>query len=67
MSQLYASLFYQPDVTAIFSDRALLRYMIQAEVALAKAQAQLDIIPTSAATIIEYIGVQPVKICLIRQ
>ena len=56
MSQLYASLFYQPDVTAIFSDRALLRYMIQAEVALAKAQAQLDIIPTSAATIIEQVG-----------
>lgn len=56
MSQLYASLFYQPDVTAIFSDRALLGYMIQAEVALAKAQAQINIIPRAAATIIEQIG-----------
>jgi 3-carboxy-cis,cis-muconate cycloisomerase len=56
MSQLYASLFYQPDVTEIFSDRALLSYMIQAEVALAKAQAQLNVIPTSTATIIEQVG-----------
>ena len=56
MSQLYASLFYQPDVTAIFSDRALLGYMIQVEAALAKAQAQINIIPRAAATIIEQIG-----------
>ncbi|WHP06031.1 MULTISPECIES: 3-carboxy-cis,cis-muconate cycloisomerase [Acinetobacter] len=56
MSQLYASLFYQPDVTAIFSDQALLSYMIQAEVALAKAQAQVSVIPASAATLIEQIG-----------
>ncbi|ENW91678.1 3-carboxy-cis,cis-muconate cycloisomerase [Acinetobacter dispersus] len=56
MSQLYASLFYQPEVTAIFSDEALLSYMIQAEVALAKAQAQVKVIPASAATIIEQVG-----------
>ncbi|MEN8368447.1 3-carboxy-cis,cis-muconate cycloisomerase [Acinetobacter bereziniae] len=56
MSQLYASLFYQPDVTAIFSDQALLGYMIQAEVALAKAQAQVNVIPKSAATVIESVG-----------
>ncbi|MCH7382725.1 3-carboxy-cis,cis-muconate cycloisomerase [Acinetobacter dispersus] len=56
MSQLYASLFYQPEVTAIFSDQALLSYMIQAEVALAKAQAQVKVIPASAATIIEQVG-----------
>lgn len=56
MSQLYASLFYQSDVTAIFSDRSLLSYMIQAEVALAKAQAQVNVIPASAATIIEQAG-----------
>ena len=58
MSQLYASLFYQPDVTAIFSDHALLGYMIQAEVALAKAQAQVGVIPPSAASIIEQVGQQ---------
>ncbi|MBJ8417867.1 3-carboxy-cis,cis-muconate cycloisomerase [Acinetobacter courvalinii] len=56
MSQLYASLFYQPDVTAIFSDHALLGYMVQAEVALAKAQAQVNVIPASAATTIEQVG-----------
>ncbi|EPF83288.1 3-carboxy-cis,cis-muconate cycloisomerase [Acinetobacter gyllenbergii] len=56
MSQLYASLFYQPEVTAIFSDQALLSYMIQAEVALAKAQARVNVIPASAATMIEQVG-----------
>lgn len=56
MSQLYASLFYQPEVTAIFSDQALLKYMIQTEVALAKAQAQVKVIPDSAANIIEQVG-----------
>lgn len=56
MSQLYASLFYQPDVTAIFSDHALLGYMVQAEVALANAQAQVNVIPASAAMIIEQVG-----------
>jgi len=56
MSQLYASLFYQPDVTAIFSDQALLSYMVQVEVALAKAQAQINVIPASAAMIIEQVG-----------
>lgn len=56
MSQLYASLFYQPDVTAIFSDHALLGYMVQAEVALAKAQAQVNVIPALAAMIIEQVG-----------
>ena len=56
MSHLYASLFYQADVTEIFSDSALLKYMIQAEVALAKAQAQVGVIPESAATIIAHIA-----------
>jgi adenylosuccinate lyase len=45
MSQLYASLFYQNEVTEIFSDRALVSYMIEAEVALAQAQAQVGVIP----------------------
>ena len=50
MSQLYASLFYQNEVTEIFSDRALVSYMIEAEVALAQAQAQVGVIPESVAT-----------------
>lgn len=58
MSQLYASLFYQADVTEIFSDRALLSYMIQAEVALAKAQARIGVIPQSAADHIAEVGEQ---------
>ena len=56
MSQLYASLFYQNEVTEIFSDRALVSYMIEAEVALAQAQAQVGVIPESAATAISNIA-----------
>src|SRR5690606_6946177 len=55
MSQLYASLFYQNEVTEIFSDRALVSYMIEAEVALAQAQAQVGVIPESVATAISQV------------
>lgn len=50
MSQLYASLFYQAELTEIFCDNAVLAYMLQAEVALAKAEAHVGVIPRSAAT-----------------
>ena len=56
MSHLYASLFYQADITAIFSDRTLLKYMLQAEVALAQAQAQVGVIPTAAAEHITWVA-----------
>lgn len=56
MSQLYASLFYQNEVTEIFSDRALVSYMIEAEVALTQAQAQVGVIPESAATAISQVA-----------
>lgn len=56
MSQLYADLFYQNEVTEIFSDRALVSYMIEAEVALAQAQAQVGVISESAATAISNIA-----------
>ena len=52
MSNLYASLFYQQSITEIFSDESLIKYMIQAEVALAQAEAEIGVIPKSAALII---------------
>ncbi|WP_130802480.1 3-carboxy-cis,cis-muconate cycloisomerase [Acinetobacter ihumii] len=55
MSQLYASLFYQKEVTEIFSDRGLVSYMIEAEVALAQAQAEVGVIPQSATNVIEHV------------
>lgn len=55
MSRLYASLFYQKQVTEIFSDRSLLIYMTVVEVALAKAQASVGVIPQEAAQSIETI------------
>ncbi|WOE32632.1 MULTISPECIES: 3-carboxy-cis,cis-muconate cycloisomerase [unclassified Acinetobacter] len=56
MSQLYASLFYQDDVTNIFSDQTLIAYMIEAEVALAQAQAQVGVIPQSVAVTIAQVA-----------
>jgi len=56
MSQLYASLFYQKDVTDIFSDSSLITYMIQVEVALAQAQAQVGVIPQNAANTIAQVA-----------
>ena len=56
MSQLYASLFYQAKVTEIFSDRALVKYMIQAEVALSQAQAEVGVIPASASSFIKQVA-----------
>ncbi|WP_445115827.1 3-carboxy-cis,cis-muconate cycloisomerase [Acinetobacter sp. WZC-1] len=49
MNHVYAGLFYQEDMLDIFSGEALLKYMIQAEVALAKAQARVGVIPQAAA------------------
>ena len=60
MSQLYASLFYQTEITQIFSDEGLVRYMLQAEAALAKAQANVGVIPLSAAASILDVAQRPV-------
>ncbi|ALH95337.1 3-carboxy-cis,cis-muconate cycloisomerase [Acinetobacter equi] len=59
--QLYASLFYQAEVTEIFSDEGMVRYMLQAEAALARAQANVGIIPDAAALFITQISQQPIK------
>ncbi|MEI1693076.1 3-carboxy-cis,cis-muconate cycloisomerase [Acinetobacter nosocomialis] len=61
MSQLYASLFYQKDVIDIFSDSSLIAYMIQVEVALAQAQAQVGVIPQNAANTIAQVGEQALE------
>ncbi|MBJ9723475.1 3-carboxy-cis,cis-muconate cycloisomerase [Acinetobacter calcoaceticus] len=61
MSQLYASLFYQKDVTDIFSDSSLITYMIQVEVALAQAQAQVGVIPQNAANTIAQVAEQALE------
>ena len=46
-------MFGQNQVTDIFSDQSLLRYLIVTEVALAKAQASVGVIPHAAARSIE--------------
>jgi 3-carboxy-cis,cis-muconate cycloisomerase len=60
MSQLYTGLFCHKEMSAIFSDRSLLRYLTITEVALAKAQASVGVIPYSAAQRIEEICSQDV-------
>ncbi len=46
---LYRTLFYQADVNALYSDEATVSYMLRAESALARAQAQHGLIPDWAA------------------
>lgn len=48
-SQLYGPAFSTPEMTEVFSDAAHLRRMIKVEVALAKVQAELGLIPAAAA------------------
>ena len=51
-SRLFSSLFRDEKIGDIFSDEALVRYLVAVEVALAKAQARLGVIPHDAADII---------------
>lgn len=48
-SPLLDALFYDPDVTAVLSDDAFVSRMIEVEVALAKVQGGLAVIPGAAA------------------
>ncbi len=46
---LYRTLFYQPEVSALYSDEATITYMLRVESALARGQAQHGLIPGSTA------------------
>ena len=48
-STIYASLFSQPDLAAIFSDERFVAALVEVEVALANVQGRLGIIPVEAA------------------
>ncbi len=48
-SQLYAPLFGDAEMAALFSDAAFVRQMLAVEAALARAEARLGIIPAAAA------------------
>ena len=48
-SALYGPTFTTPEMTELFSDAAHLRRMVRVEVALAKVQAELGLIPAVAA------------------
>ncbi len=48
-SALYGPMFTTPDMTALFRDDAQLARMLQVEVALARVQARLGLIPEQAA------------------
>ncbi len=55
-SKIFSPLFSDETVSQIFSDEAYIAYLIQVEVALAKVQAELGIIPTHAAQVIAECG-----------
>ncbi|QIZ77573.1 class-II fumarase/aspartase family protein [Ferrimonas lipolytica] len=48
-SAIYGDLFSTPEIRNVFSDTALVNYWLQVEIALAQSQAELGIIPVSAA------------------
>lgn len=52
-SVLFRDMFGTEDMRAVFSDEALVGRYIEAEVALARAQARLGVVPTDAAKAIE--------------
>ncbi|NJO33485.1 MAG: hypothetical protein HC869_10395 [Rhodospirillales bacterium] len=49
-SSMFRDLFGTPAMRSVFSDEALARKYVEVEVALAKAQAQVGVIPPAAAT-----------------
>lgn len=53
---LYKDSFSSPEMRAIFDDKALIKKYIQVEVALAKAQSRLGIIPIEAAEAIAHLS-----------
>ncbi len=55
-SKIFSPLFSDEAVSRIFSDDAYIEYLIRVEVALANVQAELGIIPESAASVIEEAG-----------
>jgi len=53
MQYLYETIFYSKKVNGLFTNEAIISAMLRFESALAKAQAKHDVIPSSAANIIE--------------
>ncbi|QEC66862.1 3-carboxy-cis,cis-muconate cycloisomerase [Panacibacter ginsenosidivorans] len=53
MQRLYENLFYNKQVNEIFTTESFIRYMLQFEAELANAQAKHNLIPPTAAQIIE--------------
>jgi 3-carboxy-cis,cis-muconate cycloisomerase len=48
-SKIYAPLFSDPEIAAIFSDEQFVRYLLEVEAALATVQGRLGVIPAEAA------------------
>src|SRR5262245_33819464 len=48
-STIFGPLFTDAEVSALFSDEALVRALVEVEIALARAEANVGVIPTSAA------------------
>lgn len=51
---LYSETFYSNEINQLFSNRSVITNMLTAEATLAKAQAELGLIPVEAAEIIEF-------------
>jgi 3-carboxy-cis,cis-muconate cycloisomerase len=52
MQNLYGRIFYSQKISGLFTDEAMVSSMLKVEAAIARAQADCDIIPRPAATVI---------------
>ena len=48
-SKIYAPLFSDPEIVAVFTDEQWVRYLLEVEAALARVQGRLGVIPAEAA------------------
>lgn len=53
MQPLYQNVFYNPKVTGLFTDEAIVASMLRFETALARGQAEHGVIPATAAPVID--------------
>jgi 3-carboxy-cis,cis-muconate cycloisomerase len=66
-SEIFAPLFIDDEVSQLLSDRALVRALVEVEIALARAEARVGVIPTIAAERIAMAHAEQIDIAALAQ
>src|SRR5258706_1015071 len=66
-SQIFAPLFNDEDVSQLLSDRAFVGALVEVEIALARAEARVGVIPTTAAEQIGSVQAEKIDIAALAQ